>query len=618
MSSRTTLRRNLKLDIRAYASSIGVTLPPPQDLIDSEELVFEKALRPIFLRLGYDPSDFVPKPSYTPEIVGERRETDWGIYRYDTVSLSGKFIALFGMVVDVKKHGESLTDRFVEKLAGYCALFDSKYGILANDIELIVIKPTKGVVVWDFLPKIPAKGELLTELKIRPTYTSSDKVFAVRIASVADIDERVIEKIVTDCNNIIRRRKGMWGKERQYEFSKLLLLRIQDEREFVEGLKSELDITNEKIKNLKPRNINIQSYVNSLFQPIATKAGIFPSTERIELNDGVIEETVEVLDVHALWLRRMEILGQVYERFLMQTMTGRELGEYFTPRSLVNLTVEMVDPTHGQNILDPACGTGGFLIYSLYHVASKPNNSKKVQPSRFFGIEIDEYTHRLAKINSWLHNDSHENIMKADSLDPKQAPPFLIDALRSPEQDGFENILTNPPFGATGKNRIPAENIRSYTEGWKSINVDRLFECSINENGAIPQVAFLELCIKALKKPDEPLKGGRLGTIIDFGIFSNIRAEEPLVRRIIRREAVIEAIVGLPKGAFKMYASNVIPCILILRRKHDSENQGAIFRTEIQKIGYVPGATRFRPDSDEHIGMVIKAWKKWSKTKGIR
>jgi type I restriction enzyme M protein len=616
MSRRAALKQSYKLDLRAYAGALGIVLPPDRDLIDGEELIFERALRPIFFKLGYESDDLFPKPSYTPEIVGERREVDWGIYRYDVVSREGGFIPLFGMVVDVKGHGIDLTNRLEEKLAGYCALFDSKCGILANDRDLIALTPTRGAADWEYLSRIPSKAELMGDLTVRPTYTLSDKIFARRIASVEDMDESVIEKIADDCNDIIRRRKGMWGKKRQYEFSKLLLLRIQDEREYVEGLKDELEITFEGIRNLRERGIDITAHLNTLFRGLVSKIGIFPPDEKIELNDGVIEETVQRLDVHPLWLKKLEILGQVFERFLMNTMTGRELGEFFTPRSLVNLTVGMVNPTYGERILDPACGTGGFLIYSLYHVLSKDSETSRA--CEFYGIEIDEDTHKLAKINSYLHNDSHKNIIRADSLDPTQAPLFLTDALRDPTRQGFDCILTNPPFGATGRNRIPSDTMKTFSEGWGEMGIDNFFECAASGRDVIPQSAFLELCIKSLKKPDEPLRGGRLGTIIDFGILSNVRNEEPLTRRVIRRETILEAVIGLPKGSFKMYGSNVIPCILVLRRRHESEKQGSVFRTDIRKIGYVPGATRFRPDSDEHIKAVLVSWNKWTHIRGTR
>lgn len=610
-----TLTNPLTIDLHAYTKTLGVTLPRPTEFVGSEELVFEKAIRPILLSLSYDSTDFYPKPSTTHPIIGKTRESDWGIYKYSTLEQEGKLISLFGMVIDVKAHNVKLTQDMLGKLSGYCALSGSKFGILANDKDLIVIKPTNGIVEWDHLDHIPTKDELKKALKILPKYSSSDKIFAKRITSFVTIDEKIIEQIAIDCNNIIRRRKGLQTKDRLYEFSKLLLLRIQDERDFVEGKKKQLDITYEALKDLKSRKIDIQKHVNILFNAVANKSEIFSEDERIELNDGVIEETVRVLDVHALWLKKIEILGQVYEKFLMHTMTGRELGEYFTPRTLVDLTVQMVDPNHGDKILDPSCGTGGFLINSLFYINSKPNG--KANASEFYGIDIDDYTHKLAKINSWLHNDSHKNIYRADSLDPKHAPAILIDALRNPEEDGIDVILTNPPFGATGKNKYEPETIEEFSKNWGSLGID-LFECGVNQKGLIPQIAFIELCVKALKKPKKLGKGGRLGTIIDFGIFSNTRNEEPAVRKILRRDTIIEAIIGLPKGSFKMYGSNVIPCILVLRRKSENEDQGPIFRAELSKIGYVPGATRYRIDSDDDIIKVKEYWDKWSKSKGIR
>ena len=134
-----------------------------------------------------------------------------------------------------------------------------------------------------------------------------------------------------------------------------------------------------------------------------------------------------------------------------------------------------------------------------------------------------------------------------------------------------------------------------------------------------PRSLFIEACIKALKKPEKPKEGGILAIVMDNGTLSNIQKEEPLVRRLIRRECIIEAVIGLPKGTFKPYGSNVIPSILLLRRKfkgkwrgeYFEEQQEPIFRVEIYKIGFVPAMTRYRIDSDRDIHTVVEYWRKW-------
>lgn len=142
----------------------------------------------------------------------------------------------------------------------------------------------------------------------------------------------------------------------------------------------------------------------------------------------------------------------------------------------------------------------------------------------------------------------------------------------------------------------------------KDIN---LFECAIGSKGNItlqPQVPFIELCIKLLKEPKN-IGGGRLGIVIDNGILSNTIEEAPVIRNIINKYCIIEAIVGLPKGIFKAYGSNVIPSFLILRRKHQDEKQGAIFRAEATKVGLVPGRTRYIEDSKEDLEKILEVWK---------
>ncbi|GEM_PF-3140046 len=607
-----------------YFAKLGLTFPTPSHLVGHEEVVAQQVLFPLLTKLGYDTTkDLQPKPSLEHAIVGERREADYGILPYATVPRNSKLMKLFGMVADVKKFKEALTPQMEEKLAGYCALFGALYGILTNGEELVVVKPVRGAVDWDYVNEIPNRTRLANESRGYSSgtqYTESDLIYATRIVSIPDtLDEKTIEKVAIDCHNIIRRRSGMQVPERLYEFSKLFLLRILDEREYVEGNKKELNITYKNILELKEKKVDIKAYVNKRFSDVAKKLEIFDEKERISLDEGVIEETIQVLDVHALWLRKMDILAQIYEKFLINTMTGQELGQFFTPRTIVNLMVKMVDPDHGQRILDPSCGMAGFLLYSLFHVMQKVPEKRDAVACEFYGIEIDDSTAKLAKINSWLHQDSHKNITRANSFDPAQAPEFLIDAIKEPSESGFDIILTNPPFGSKGKNRYEAETLQIYAEGWAKKGIT-LFECASGSEGyrsCGAQSLFLELCIKALRKPHEKSKNGkasvgRLCTVIDYGILSNTQKEEPEIRKLIRRDTIIEAVISLPKGTFKVYGSNVVPCILLLKRKaNDEEEQSQIFRADVHKIGFVPAVDRYRVESDADLTTVEQYWQKW-------
>ena len=603
-------RRVIKVnDLRAHLG-----LPPilPSDLAGHEDNPGEKVLTPILRRLGYDDvTDIKRKPSLSHNILlGKAVSPDFGILRYVETPRDQ-----FGMVADSKALGENLA-RWEEKLAGYCGLAGAVRGILTNGQEILVIEPTRGVVEWVWHDSIPAKVEL-EELVLRQPkqYDEPSIVYAGRITE--EVSGTTIERLAQYCHEVIRSREGMAIPERLYEFSKLLLTRMVDERRYAEGRQAELFLTRGRLESLMSRGVSIGDYINDRFELVREEIGIFASAERIALREDVMLDIIGRLDAYPLWLAHVDVLGQVYEKFLMNTMTGRELGEYFTPRSVVETLVAMVDPSQNHSILDPACGTGGFLIYAFDYLVRKHSAedqaSRRRLASNLFGIDQVLDIVRLSKINLWLHGDSHDNVVRADSLDPVQAPPFLKNALVNPEESGFDLVLTNPPFGAKGGNRLPRETVQRLSDAWHELGVD-LFQCGFT--GGAPrslqaQSPFVELCIKALRKPRRRGEGGRLGTVIDNGILSGVAGEAPSVRTLIQDETIIEAIVGLPKGTFQPYGSNVIPSFLILRRKYPGEEQQGIFRAEVTKVGLVPRYQRYKADSDEDLRRTVEYWSSW-------
>lgn len=283
-------------------------------------------------------------------------------------------------------------------------------------------------------------------------------------------------------------------------------------------------------------------------------------------------------------------------------MTGRELGDYFTPRPVIDAMVKMVDPLPEERVLDPACGTGGFLTSCMKNVINKYGSNREEVIKNLYGVDIFEKIVKLCKVNLWLHGDSHENIVRKDSLDPSTSPQYLKEALKNPEEDGFENILTNPPFGRRGGNEISKDEVQSLNNGWEDLGVN-LFECSNNGSRKIaPQSAFMELCIKSLKP------GGKLGIVIDNGLLSNPSKEDPKVRKIIKRNCIIDAVVGMPKGTFQPYGSNVYPSFLIMHRREEGEEQEEVFRAEAKKVGLEPARTVYVEDSDKDLSRIVETW----------
>jgi len=610
------------LDVNDILKKLRMPIPHPSQLTGHEDNVGDLLIS-ILEKLGYDAkADIKKKPQIKHAIVKGRREPDLGVYRYRV----SRNIQLYGIVTDFKAYRSELTLSMEEKLAGYCGLAGALYGILTNGAGIIIIKPTRGVVEWSYCDRIPKKYELVEELKAKPKtiYTPTDITYAKRITK--ELDQKTIESLAQRCHEIIRSRKGLAVPERLYEFSKLLITRIVDERKYIEGDQGDLLITREAIQNLKAKRVSINDYAKESLDYVRKEIGIFEKGESVDLPSDVVEEIIDFLDDYPMWVKEIDVLGQVYEKFLMNTMTGQELGQYFTPRSIVECIIGMVDPKLEQTILDPAVGTGGFLIYILnylkkkYNITSEERKQIKKVAQNLYGIDIFDIISKLCKINMWLHGDAHENEVRADSLDIDQMPTFLKEALLHPETKGFQILLTNPPFGARGGNRLSKDIVEKYCEKFEKQGIN-MFECAykngvLRENGIQPQSAFLELCMKALKVPERLGEGGVLGIVIDNGILSNTRDEEPTLRQLVREHCVVEAVVGLPGGSFKMYGSMVIPSFIILRRKHLHEKQGAVFRAEAHTIGYVPASKRFRSYSDADFKKILECWREWKKKDG--
>jgi type I restriction-modification system DNA methylase subunit len=604
------LMQRAVISVSEYFKSLGLKYPSLDSLQGQEDNVGENIIVPLLEARRYiNPLDIIRKPQILHEIVGSRREPDYGIYQYQT-----KPRVLFGVVVDVKKFDEQLTPKMEEKLAGYCGLAGARYGLLCNGKELIIIRPIRGVVEWEYCDSIPDKEVLKKEIISEPKrYDEPSIVYAGRITN--EVTAETVTDLAKRFHDIIRSRKGMAVPDRLYEFSKLLVVRIMDELGYKKGKQPDLYLTSKSLDKIVEAGGKVAQHVNNRFAVAQVELGIFKDGEVIDLPDDLIEQMIRELDEYALWSEQLDVLGQVYEQFLQNTMTGKELGQYFTPRSIVETIIQMIDPHQGQTILDPACGSGGFLIYALLYLVQKhrayTEEERKAVAQPFKGADVFEKAASLCQINLWLHGDCHDNVVRADSLNANEVPDFLKLALQNPVMHGFDIIITNPPFGAKEGTRLRKEDVKRLSQKWELSDVN-LFECASPGKDLQPQSPFIELCIKALKKPTLQGKGGRLGIVIDNGIFSNINKEEPKIRQIIRRECIIEAIVGLPKGTFKPYGSNVVPCFAILRRRAPNEHQGPIFRAEVSKIGFVAGYTRYKDAPKDDLMRIVDLWKAWT------
>lgn len=339
--------------------------------------------------------------------------------------------------------------------------------------------------------------------------------------------------------------------------------------------------------------------------------GVF--TDKVNIDPPVIAQVVEHLEALSLDRTELDTKGVAFEEFMGGFFKG-DFGQYFTPRELIAFSIELLNPERKHLVLDPACGSGGFLLYALDHVRRAANlryKNYKSDPrqsvdhfnywhsfaqNNLFGIEINEELARVAKMNMIIHDDGHTNIVGHDALD------FLerLTALK-PElvPNKFDVILTNPPFGSVVKSTekdkgyLDQFDLRHYlskgttdTEPDESTQGERNAKRgakAVKERTSIKtEILFIERVYSYLKP-----KEGRAAIILPDGILTNSSLQG--VRDWMLSHFQILAVVSLPQFAFAYYDAGVKASIVFLRKLGDGEvvsDDQPIFMALAENIGY--------------------------------
>jgi type I restriction enzyme M protein len=272
--------------------------------------------------------------------------------------------------------------------------------------------------------------------------------------------------------------------------------------------------------------------------------------------------------------------------------------------------VKLVDPQIGETILDPACGTGGFLIWSFFHVLDKikkeiinEEERRKIEERLIqeclWGIDIDSYLVKLCKINLKIHGDGYRHIYRANSLDiiddniEEEHKEVRNNLRKIIEKGGFDIILTNPPFGSgPGKDITEKRILEKYENGR-------------GKRRQIPQILFLELCIRLLKP------GGRMAIVLPDGILNNAAKDYVMIRNFIKRECIIKAVISLPQGTFIPYGSGVKASVLFLQRKKSpKETQQDVFMAVAQYVGYDTHTQKYRQIAQNDLPIILNEYRK--------
>ncbi len=340
------------------------------------------------------------------------------------------------------------------------------------------------------------------------------------------------------------------------------------------------------IKTLGGEGSSFVKYMkNSVF--IISKPSLL--TEAVGIIDEIFEE---IAKQEANGQGFQDTQGDLYEYLLSELKSAGKLGQFRTPRHIIQLINELVDPKLGDTICDPACGTGGFLLGAYQHIITAHTSKeqrqtdengltrgrlgdmltderqwKHLKEKTFYGYDTDDSMVRIGLMNLMMHGISSPNIEQKDTLSKKYD-----------EDNQFDVIMANPPF----KGSIDKGDINE----------------SLSVNTTKTELLFVNRIIKSLKI------GGRAGVIVPDGVLFGSSNAHKQVRKMLLEDCELQGIISMPSGVFKPYAG-VSTAILLFVKGGETEK---VWFYDMQADGYSLDDKRSKI-KDNDLPDIVEKWK---------
>ena len=436
-------------------------------------------------------------------------------------------------------------------------------------------------------------------------------------------------KLLFKCHNIIRNNDKLSPEAAFDEISKILFIKIRYERDNTGTQIFSLDNfkkARETYNSFKSKDA--PEFYQFLFEKTKEDFAndhLFEQNDIIKIRENSFEQIVKELQIYNLSTTSDDVKGIAFEKFLGRTFRG-ELGQFFTPRTIVEFMVKVLDPQEGEYICDPCCGSGGFLINAFEYVRAQieqdiEQEKEKIKEQYYtdsydqlsdkqkeaidtkianafqvlnqeldinnaegrlrslsfdciYGTDANPRMARTAKMNMIMHGDGHGGVHHHDGL-------LNVNGIFD---NRFDVILTNPPFGAhvdkelkiteadkfTDEAKIKLYTKRygdAYLEALKQVN-DHIGEpiLSLFETGAmsgLTEVLFIERCLNLLKP------GGRMGIVLPEGVLNNTNLQK--IRDFVESKAKIMLVVSIPQDVFIASGATVKPSLLFFRKFTEEE-----------------------------------------------
>ena len=578
------------------------------------------------------------------------------------------------IVVECKAENVRIREEDYYQGYNYASWAGASFFVTTNEKETKYFNVDK-----DYLPKelvevvaIPTAEEALIDKKVKEilgktkTFTRDD-----------------FTKMLRTCHNIIRNNDKLSPEAAFDEISKILFMKIRYERDkngsevFTLKKYKQLEADYEKYTRptLKRQGVDLP-YMQILFNDTKDKFRedhLFDDNDSIKIRQNSFEQILEKLQVYNLSDTQDDVKGIAFEQFLGTTFRG-ELGQFFTPRTIVDFMTHVLDPKEGEIICDPTCGSGGFLIKAFEYIREQIEEDIKAEKSKLraeiegdhydelsekeqlvineriermqaalnkeldtqvegsrmyklsrnciYGTDANPRMARTSKMNMIMHGDGHGGVHHHDGL-------LNVNGIF---EERFDVILTNPPFGSridksqkiTEADRFTDETLiakyrekygEAYDEALKQVD-DHIGNTllSLYDTGSmsgLTEVLFMERCLRLLKK------GGRMGMVLPEGVLNTSNLQK--VREYFEGRAKIILICSIPQDVFIAAGATVKPSLVFFKRfTEEEERQYA----ECKRKAYLECYEKYKVEADkllaDHQALVDSRKSRSKEAKAIR
>lgn len=453
---------------------------------------------------------------------------------------------------------------------------DCKYGLWTNGLEMFFVlrKDTRFNVDFEPIGDWPLADETLGT---RDVYSE---------AHLRRADDLMLRMAFRRCHNFIHGNEGMPKDAAFWQFLYLIFAKMYDEKKNKNGSRKFFAGPTEQFNESGRKAI--RERIEILFSAVKREyPKIFTGSEKISLSDRALSFMVTELAKYDFTRTSVDAKGKAYQEIVGTNLRG-DRGQYFTPRGAIDVMVSFLDPKPDEVVLDPACGTGGFLVSVIEHQLNRfkeesgikapdetvesirPKLSKYVE-NKLFGADFDQFLVRASHMNIMMAAGTDGNVFHMDSLAfPNSHLEGNEMAKKSVRLGNVDIVLTNPPFGSD----IPITDpvvLKQFelAKKWERGSDGKYSKADGMQSSVAPEILFIERCVQWLKP------GGRMGIVLPNGILGNPGDE--YIRQWILQNCWILACVEVPVEAFIVEANvGILTSLLFLKKKTDDEIRSEI------------------------------------------